>query len=267
MQLSPIVPDQAAGLTGVLRRDAATLAGSNAIQVLPVELIKGDARLATLVVPPPVGAESLAFVPIRDVTPATDSQGDKGASQSNPQAFRSSGFFQSNTLLDELNLGEWLRRILRQSGIFAAQDLAEHVMARSGGSKTPFGTGERSFSEPFQGLLSLYSVKTTDAETDQTVDANGFVRPQSATRSRDTPPSEAKSLVSREAPPIESVDWAARDLKVTQDQVSRSQIESWLKSIDANSTENYSAIRCVATKRGQIKETRKRSRDFCCGSA
>ena len=336
MQLSPIVPDQAAGLTSVLRRDAATLAGSNAIQVLPVELIKGDARLATLVVPPPVGAESLAFVPIRDVTPATDSQGDKGASQSNPQAFRPSGFFQSNTLLDELNLGEWLRRIsesashevswpkanpiaaevqgakslfdplffrpsgstssatlrsedvgtarasavsvssnlveqsdageavvrsspkevvrdlfltlhytLRQSGIFAAQDLAEHVMARSGGFKTPFGTGARSFSEPFQGLLGLYSVKTTDAETDQTVDANGFVRLQGATRSRDTPPSEAKSLVSREAPPIERVDWAARDLKVTQDQVSRSQIESWLKSIDANSTESKQAAQLL----------------------
>ncbi|MBM4231263.1 MAG: hypothetical protein FJ184_11025, partial [Gammaproteobacteria bacterium] len=111
MQLPPIVPDQAAGLTGLLRRDAATLAGTNAIQVLPVELIKGDARLATLVVPPPVNAESSAFVPLKDLVAAANPQGNKGANPSNPQGFRSSALFQGNTPLDELNLGEWLRRI------------------------------------------------------------------------------------------------------------------------------------------------------------
>lgn len=326
MQLPTIVPDQATGLTSLLRRDAATLAGTNAIQVLPVELIKGDARLATLVVPPPVNAESSAFVPLKDLVAAADSPGNKGANPSNPQGFRSSGFFRGNVLLDELNLGEWLRRIsesashelswpkgnpispevkaapslpalsffgpsasssnttirsesasrnvfgqsdggeavvrgspqdvvrdlfltlhytLRQSGIFAAQDLAEHVLARSGGFNAPFSAGERVFSPPFQGLLGLQMPGTVDSEAGQTDQADSPVQPKISSQSHDASPAESKSPVPHEGSPVDRADWAVRDLRVTQDHVSRSQVESWFKSIDSNSTESKQAAQLL----------------------
>ena len=326
MQLPPIVPDQATGLTSLLRRDAATLAGTNAIQVLPVELIKGDARLATLVVPPPVNTESSAFVPLKNLVAAADPQGNKGANPSNTQGFRSSGFFQGNALIDELNLGEWLRRIsesashelswpkgnpiaaeakaapsfptlpffgssasfsntnirsegasrnvlgqsaggeavvrgspqevvrdlfltlhytLRQSGIFAAQDLAEHVLARGGGFKAPFRAGERVFLPPFQGLLGLQMPGTVDSEASQTDQGNSPVQPKISAQSRDASPAESKSPVPREGSPVDRTDWAARDLRVTQDHVSRSQVESWFKSIDANSPESKQAAQLL----------------------
>ena len=326
MQLPPIVPDQAAGLTGLLRRDAATLAGTNAIQVLPVELIKGDARLATLVVPPPVNAESSAFVPLKDLVAAADPQGNKGANLSNPQGFRSSGLFQGNTPLDELNLGEWLRRIsesasheltwpkgnptsaevkaapslpappffgpsvpssntnirsdtvsrnvlgqsnggeavvrgspqevvrdlfltlhytLRQSGIFAAQDLAEYALARGGSFKASFSAGERVVPPPFQGLLGLQMPGTADSEAGQTDQANSSGQPKISSQLRDASPAESKSPGPREGLPVDRTEWAARDLRVTQDHVSRSQVESWFRSIDANSAESKQAAQLL----------------------
>jgi len=326
VQLPSIVPDQATALTSLLRRDAATLAGTNAIQVLPVELIKGDARLATLVVPPPVNAESSAFVPLKDLVAAADPQGNKGGNPSNPKGFTSSGFFQGNALLDELNLGEWLRRIsesashelswpkgnpisvevdaapsrpthpffgpsvsssntsirsegasrnvlgqsdggeavvrgsppevvrdlfltlhytLRESGLFAARDLAEHVLARSGGFKAPFSAGERVLSPPFQGLLGLQISGTMASEAGQTDQANSPVQPKISGQSHDASPEGWKPPVPREGSPVDRTDWAARDLRVTQDHVSRSQVESWFKAIDANSTESKQAAQLL----------------------
>jgi len=326
VQLPPIVPDQAAGLTGLLRRDAATLAGTNAIQVLPVELIKGDARLATLVVPPPVNAESSAFVPLKDLVAAANPQGNKGANPSNPQGFRSSALFQGNTPLDELNLGEWLRRIsesasheltwprgnptsaevkaapslpalpffgpsasspntnirsdtvsrnvlgqsnggeavvrgspqevvrdlfltlhytLRQSGIFAAQDLAEYALARGGGFKASFSAGERVVPPPFQGLLGLQMPGTADSEAGQTDQANSSGQPKISSQLREGSSAESKSPGPREGLPVDRTEWAARDLRVTQDHVSRSQVESWFRSIDANSAESKQAAQLL----------------------
>jgi len=326
VQLPPIAPDQATGLTGLQRRDAATLAGTKAIQVLPVELIKGDARLATLVVPPTVNVESSAFVPLKDLVAAANPQGNKGANLSNPQGLRSSGLFQGNTPLEELNLGEWLRRIsesashelswprgnpisaemkaapslpvlpffgpsasssntpshsdtvsrnalgqsdggeavvrgspqeavrdlfltlhytLRQSGIFAAQALADYVLVRSGGLKAPFSTGERAVSQPFQGLLGPRMLGTTDSEAGQSGQANSPVLPKIGSQPRDAFPVESKSPLPREGSPVDRSDWAVRDLRVTQDHVSRLQVESWFRSIDANSAESKQAAQLL----------------------
>ena len=109
MQLLPVSPESLSEPVGTPRRETSSVSGSTVIKVIAADLVAGDARLANLVVPPPIGAEQASLVPVKLWGLLESPQNGKAVVVT--RVAEQGELFQGQPATGEIGLGEWLRQL------------------------------------------------------------------------------------------------------------------------------------------------------------